>query len=137
MATLAVCLGADSERGSTMKAVEFVLTGDPERAKATAIQALESRKFRLAWSDEWTGVAERGNKIANAIFGALAQYFKVGVRVMSGDAGQAIVRLDRLSRGMMGGAIGAARTTKNFNALRVELEAAFGAANVLVATREE
>jgi hypothetical protein len=34
----------------------------------------------------------------------------------------------------MGGAIGASRTTKNLEQLRDQLEATFGAANVLVAT---
>ena len=36
---------------------------------------------------EWDGTAERGNKIANALAGALAQYFKVGVVVRTAPDG--------------------------------------------------
>ena len=115
---------------------EFVLSGDPQRAKATVQEALQSRKFNVAWNDEWTGVAERGNKVANAVLGAAAQYFKVGVAVRSGFDGNSVVRLDRLSSGWMGGAIGAARTTKNLNALREELGATFQGAGVLVGVAE-
>ena len=35
------------------------------------------------WADEWSGTAEKGNKWLNLVAGALAQYFKVGVRIMS------------------------------------------------------
>jgi hypothetical protein len=116
--------------------VEFVLNGDPQRAKATAQQALEARKFSMSWSDDWTAVAERGNKVANALAGAFAQYFKVGVAVRSGVDGNSIVRLDKLNTGWMGGAIGAARTNKNLATLREELTATFQGAGVLVGVNE-
>jgi hypothetical protein len=124
------------EKGVATKGVEFVLTGDPARAKATVQQALETRKFKITWSDDWTGLAERGSKTANAFLGAAAQYFKVGVAVRSGHDGNAIVRLDRLSTGWMGGAIGASRTTKNMNTLRDELGATFQSAGVLVSAND-
>jgi hypothetical protein len=113
---------------------EFTLQGDPARVRATVQQALEARKFRLTWHDEWTATAERGNKVANAVVGAAAQYFKVGVTIRSGSDGNSIMRVDRQSSGWMGGAIGASRTTKNLERLRDELNATFDAANVLVAT---
>jgi hypothetical protein len=116
--------------------VDFLLDGDPARARATVQQALEARKFRLTWDSEWAATAERGNKVANAIAGAAAQYFKVGVNVMSADSGHAIVRITRSSTGWMGGAIGASRTTKNFTGLRDELAATFEAAGVLVRVDE-
>jgi hypothetical protein len=117
--------------------VEFVLIGDPARAKATAAQALEARKFKLSWHDDWSATAERGNKIANALAGAAAQYFRVDLRVMSASDGeQSIVRIDQKSSGWMGGAIGASRTKKNMAALREELTQTFSAASVLVGVRE-
>ena len=48
-------------------------------------------KFRLVWADDWTAVAERGNKVANAFAGAAAQYFKVGVAIRSADTGHSIL----------------------------------------------
>jgi len=113
---------------------EFTLHGDPARVRATVQQALETRKFRLTWHDEWTATAERGNKAANAVVGAAAQYFKVGVAIRSGSDGNSIMRVERQSSGWMGGAIGASRTTKNLERLRDELGATFDAARVLVAT---
>ena len=83
-------------------------------------------------SSEWDAVAERGNKVANALAGALAQYFKVGVLVRTAPDGNGVIRLDKSSKGYMGGAVGAHRTTKNFDALAADLEATFRAAGVLV-----
>ncbi len=115
-----------------MNTVDFIVAGDATRAKLTVVQALEMRKFRLKWASEWDAVAERGNKVANVLAGALAQYFKVEVLVRSAPDGNGIIRLVKSSKGYMGGAIGAHRTTKNFDALAAELEAAFRAAGVLV-----
>jgi hypothetical protein len=116
-----------------IRGCEFTLQGDPARVRATVQQALETRKFRLTWNDEWTATAERGSKVANALAGAAAQYFKVGVAIRSGSDGNSIMRVERQSSGWMGGAIGASRTTKNLEQLRDELAATFGAANVLIA----
>jgi hypothetical protein len=113
------------------KYFDFLVVGDPVRARATIEEALVARKFRVAWSDDWTASAERGSKVANAIAGALAQYFKVGVLLMSAEPGETTVRIERQSSGWMGGAIGASRTTKNMTALRTELETTFSSAGVL------
>ena len=114
-----------------MKLVEFHIDGDATRAKATVVQALETRKFRFTWADEWSGVAERGSKIKNILLGAMAQYFKVGVAVMTAPEGHGVIRLEKSSTGWMGGALGASRTKKNFEGLKAELEQTFGQAGVL------
>ncbi len=114
-----------------MKLVEFHIDGDAARAKATVVQALETRKFKFTWSDEWTAVAERGSKVKNIFLGALAQYFKVGVAVMTAPEGHGVIRLEKSSSGWMGGAVGASRTTKNFDGLKAELEQTFAHASVL------
>ena len=41
---------------------------------------------------------------------------------MSADQGRTIIRIERQSSGWVGGAIGAARTTRNLQKLRAELE---------------
>ena len=121
---------------ASVSAVEFFVTGDANRAKATVIEALESRKFRLTWSSDWDAVAERGNKVANVLAGAFAQYFKFTLMVRSGAEEQSVIRLDKAAKGYMGGAVGAHRTTKNFDALAADLEATFLAAGVLVHTQQ-
>lgn len=113
---------------------DFTLRGDPAHARATVQQALETRKFRLTWHDEWTATAERGNKVTNAVAGAATQYFKVGVAIRSGAEGNSVMRIERQSSGWMGGAIGASRTTKNLDNLSDDLAATFGAAGVLLGT---
>ena len=54
------------------KHIDFLVVGDPATARATAIRALEERKFQLSWSDEWSAIAERGSRAANVLVGALA-----------------------------------------------------------------
>jgi hypothetical protein len=113
-----------------IKYIDFIVTGDPVRAAATADQALVARKFSVTWQDQWTATAERGSKVANVIVGAAAQYFKVGVRIMSGEQETTIIRIERQSSGWIGGAIGAARTNKNLEKLRAELQTTFSEAGV-------
>lgn len=114
-----------------MDAVEFVVTGDANRAKATVIEALESRKFTLTWASDWDAVAQRGNKVAYALVGAFAQYLNFVVRIRTGVVGEGIIRLEKATKGYMGGALGAHRTTKNFDSLAADLERTFQAAGVL------
>jgi hypothetical protein len=117
------------------KTMIFSLTviGDSARAKATAEQALLDRKFKVNWTDDWTAIAERGNKVANALAGAMAQYMKVMVSLHSGnEPGHTVIRLQKGSSGAMGGAIGVSRTTKNLSTLRDQLAETFQAAGVLV-----
>ena len=119
------------------KIVNFVVVGDATRARATAGQALEARKFKVNWSDDGNAVAERGNKVANALAGAVAQYMKVLVSLHSGDEpGHTVIRIEKGSSVAMGGATGVSRTTKNILTLRDELAGTFQAAGVLVSVTE-
>ncbi len=119
-----------------MAAHEFTVTGDPSRVKQTAIDAFESRQFKMHWVDEWTGRAEKGSKIKNMLLGAFAQYFELGVAIRSLDATNSIIAINTLSKGWMGGAVGASRTKKNFAQLRDELGTTFQNAGVLVSHRD-
>ncbi len=117
--------------------VNLTVVGDAGTAKATAAQALEARKFRVTWSDDWNATAERGNKLANALAGAAAQYMKVLVSLHTGtEPAHTVIRLEKGSSGAMGGAIGVSRTTKNLRTLRDELADTFQAAGVLVGVSE-
>jgi len=117
------------------KSVDFLVTGDPVAARVTAEQALVANGFRVTWHDAWTGTAERGSIVGNALAGALSQYFKVGVRLMSSETGETTVRVERQSSGMMGGLVGVSRVRRNMTALSAQLQATFQAAGVLRGVR--
>ncbi len=119
-----------------MQTVEFIVTGDPAAARTAVVTALEARTFRLSWDGEWKGTAERGKKWLNAMAGAFAQYFKVELNVFSAEQGQSVIRLEKSSSGMMGGAIGVSRTNKNFTALRDELARVLTEQGILVGVKE-
>jgi hypothetical protein len=115
----------------TVKYTDFYLSGDPGSARTTVEEALRERKFQVSWEDDWSGIAVRGKKGVNIALGAIAQYFKVGITLMSAAPGQTIVRIERLSSGWAGGAIGASRTTRMLAGLTSELESTFARAGVL------
>jgi hypothetical protein len=119
-----------------MKSIDIVIRCEPDAGRQAATSALESRKFRLDWKDEWSATAERGNKIANALAGALAQYFKVNLSLHSGSPGETIVRFEQASTGAMGGLIGVKRVRKNMTQLRDEVSTAFQEKGLLVAVNE-
>lgn len=120
-----------------MRTVDITVTGDPASARAAAVQALEARKFRITWEHEWSGTAERGSKVLNVVAGALAQYFKVGLKIFSGTPGEVVVRFERQSSGWMGGGIGEMRTNRNMDRLRDEVAAAFREQGILVGVAEQ
>lgn len=119
-----------------MKTIDITIRCEPGDAKQAATSALESRKFRLNWKDDWSAVAERGNKVANAFAGALAQYFKVNLSLHSASPGETIVRFEQASSGAMGGIIGVKRVGKNMQQLRDEVSGAFQEKGLLVAVNE-
>ncbi|MCL2780610.1 MAG: hypothetical protein FWD74_03810 [Actinomycetia bacterium] len=116
--------------------VDFVVTGDPQRAQATVVTALAAAQFRLTWESPWSGVAERGNKTMNFLFGAFAQYFKVDMQLTDAGDGRTVVRVVRSNSGAMGGVAGVARIRKQFAAVASALEHAFRGAGVLVARND-
>lgn len=120
-----------------MRSVDITVKGDPASARDAAVRALEARKFKITWEHEWSGTAERGSKVLNAIAGALAQYFKVGVKIFAGTPGEVVVRFERQSSGWMGGGIGAMRTNKNLDRLRDEVATAFKEQGILVGVAEQ
>ena len=106
-------------RGSmAATAIDFVVTGDPVAVRATIEEALTSRGFSMMWQDGSTGIAVRGSRVANVLIGALAQYFRVGVRIVAGRPGEALVRIEPLSSGWSGGVVGVARYSQEYRIAR-------------------
>jgi len=110
---------------------EIAVTGDPATARATAVQALESRGFTFTWQDEWSGTAEKGSKGKQMVLGGFAPHLQVGISLHAIDQGT-VVRLTRPSSGVSGGLMGRAKAVKQFNGVADDLHAAFGHAGVLL-----
>jgi hypothetical protein len=119
-----------------MKYVDVAVRLEPAAARERAAQELAARKFRIQWNDEWYGVAEKGNKVASMFLGAMAQYFKVGIRVMASEGGVTVVRFEKLASGWMAGWIGAIRADRQIKALRDDFATAFDAAGLLAGVSE-
>jgi hypothetical protein len=110
---------------------EIPVTGDPTRARASVVQALESRGFAVTWHDEWSGTAEKGSRGKQLLLGGFAPHLQVGLALHAIDAGT-VVRLTRPSVGMSGGLMGRAKAVKQFNGVVDELVAAFRQSGVLL-----
>ena len=110
---------------------EIAVVGDPAAARATVVQALESRGFTVAWQDEWSGTAEKGSKGKQMMLGGFAPHLQVGISLHAIDRGT-VVRLIRPSSGISGGLMGRAKAVKQFNGVADDLLAAFRQAGVLL-----
>ena len=110
---------------------EIAVVGDPARARATVVQALERRGFSFAWQDEWSGTAEKGSKGKQVLLGGFAPHLQVGISLHAIDRGT-VVKLVRPSSGISGGLMGRAKAVKQFNGVADELLAAFREAGVLL-----
>lgn len=117
-----------------MPSFDVAVLGDPVHVRTTAVQALEARRFRFTWHDEWHALAERGSKVGNALGGAMAQYFAIDLQVMAGhQPGQSIVRFTQGNTGWLGGAIGAVRVKNHYASFRDEFTGWFHQQGLLVA----
>jgi hypothetical protein len=119
-----------------VQAVEFLIHGDPVLARNTAAEVLGERSFSVNWTTEWSAEAVKGSTTGNLLLGAFAQKFVVGLSVTSVGAAQSMIRFDRQNSGWMGGAIGAARVSRNMKALRDEFRDAMSARGMLAGVRE-
>ncbi len=114
------------------ESADISVAGVPDLARDTAAAALAARGFTLTWSDPWTGLASKGSRGKQMVFGAFAMHFEVGITVFAVD-GATVVRLTRPSTRVTGGLAGRARARKLFSTLTAELVEVFRANGVLLA----
>jgi hypothetical protein len=107
---------------------------DASQARDAAAGLLGARGFRVSFLDSWNGIAERGNKGMNVAFGALSQYYCVGLTVFTAPGGETVVRLLRAPTGYWtgGGLIGKARVSGTFAKIVNELVGEFTRQGILV-----
>lgn len=110
---------------------EIAVAGDPTRARASVMQALESRGFTVVWQDDWSATAEKGSKGRQMLLGGFAPHLQVGISLHAIEQGT-VVRLIRPSTGISGGLMARAKSVKQFNGIADDLLAAFRQAGVLL-----
>ncbi len=115
--------------------IEFVVSGDPEQAKAAVEEALTNKRHTprtVTWQDAWNGEAQRASvHYSMLIKGQADDRVKLGVRLMTKEPGQTLVQIEKLEVG------GAAKmvTTSAFKRYLNELSAKFQAEGVLVSSQ--
>lgn len=95
-----------------------------ETAREIVLHTLSTHDFTLVANGSWQGIATRGNKVANVVGGALAQYFEIGWSVFSGEIQGSVVRLEQGNAGYAGGLIGMSRTKSKFREVAAAVEQA-------------
>jgi hypothetical protein len=110
----------------------FVRLSLPEAGDAVA-EEFGRLGFRMTFTDQFNAVAERGSKGMNVAFGAMAQYFRIGVQLFAGADDQTVIRLLRSPTGYWtgGGLVGRARTAGKFKQISNDLIQAFHQRGVL------
>ncbi len=91
------------------------VVGHPDHIRNTLAQLLSSTGWRIQFNpDGWSGVARKGDKVANMFLGALAQYHELhfAFRTLPDGSGQLI--LYRLGSGCVGGLFGMYQVRKGF-----------------------
>ncbi|MBK8977428.1 MAG: hypothetical protein IPM29_16070 [Planctomycetes bacterium] len=116
----------------SLKAEILVQGSDAEQLRGMLDDVFDQNRFRTAWSGARTGVAKKGNRAMNVLFGALAQYHEIGFELRPQGADRLAVRLQRQTSGFWGGLIGAANTKKRFRAVRDLLADHFEEHGILV-----
>ena len=106
----------------------------PDQARAVAVEEFSRLGFRTGFTDPWHGVAERGSRGKNIAFGAMAQYFRIDVHVLTGPNGETVIRLLRAKIGYWtgGGLVGKSRTATTFRQVVYDLEQGFAQRGLLL-----
>lgn len=70
--------------------------------------------WKVDWETPWSGIATKGNKTMNILFGALAQYHEVKFQIGANPDGSTTLMLYRSGSGCAGGLIGMAAVKSSF-----------------------
>lgn len=112
---------------NAVESVDLAVRVPPDEARAAAVGELSRLGFCTNFTDPWHGVAERGSKGMNVAFGAMSQYFRIDVHLLTGPNGETVIRLLRAKTGYFtgGGLVGRSRTATTFRQVVYDLEQGF------------
>lgn len=120
--------------------VDFDVRAAPAVARDLALTVLADQGFRVSRRGEWDATAERGSKaMTNAIGFLGVAYLRVALAVMGGPEGQAVVRLQRETKGYAkgGGAVRRGRASSLFDQIVDAFTRVFTEQGILLASRQE
>lgn len=117
---------------------ELVLAGDPNRLRDGLQALLRGQGWETRWDPAgWSGLATKGNKVMNFLFGAFAQYHEMTFSFSSRPDGTTALTVYRSGDGCMGGMYGMYKVKKSFKETTSTLESHFAQSNALVSSSGE
>jgi hypothetical protein len=115
--------------------VRLVVAGHADPLRQLVHHVLERAGWKMWWDPTgWAGMATKGDKTANFLLGAFAQYHELRFAFQALPDGTTALMLYRTGSGCMGGLIGVYQVRKSFRLASGELHqaiATFGPAQGL------
>jgi len=96
--------------------VDFPVRSAPADALGFAQQALAADGFRTTAQTEWTCIVEKGSSGTRALAGGFAERSILKLSVFDGGSGTTVLRVEKQGSGWSGGALGAHKAKKAFEA---------------------
>lgn len=114
---------------------DLVLAGDAAGHRELLRQMLAGQGWVMQWDPAgWSGTATKGNKIANFLFGAFAQYHELRFGFATLADGSTGLTVYRTGDGCMGGLYGMYKVKKSFKETSALVEAHFAASGKLLSS---
>ncbi|MFT6395862.1 MAG: hypothetical protein ACJAYU_000604 [Bradymonadia bacterium] len=94
---------------------DLVLAGTADTHRTALMELLASQGWAMKWDPAgWGGIATRGNRVANVLFGAFAQYHELRFGFVTNPDGTTGLTVFRTGDGCMGGIYGMYKVKKSF-----------------------
>ena len=114
---------------------DLVLAGDPGPHRESLARVLGDGGWTIAWDPAgWSGMATKGSKTMNFLFGAFAQYHEISFSFVTQPDASTGLTLYRTGQGCMGGLYGMYKVKKSFKKTAGMVENHYQIAGVLVAS---
>ena len=116
-------------RNDAQHKIVLVLSGDAYEVRNSLLQLLDLEGWSVNNKTPWSGIATKGNFIMTILFGAFAQFHKIGYAITAGPNGATVVRVHRATAGAFGGLWGMHKVRREFDeqaeVIRDHLESQF------------
>ena len=114
---------------------DLVLAGDAVAHRDVLRQMLAHRGWSIQWDPSgWSGLATKGNKVMNLLFGAFAQYHEIRFAFATMPDGSTGLTVYRTGDGCMGGLYGMYKVKKSFRATSASIESHYATTGNLLSS---